>query len=147
MYTQHGHHIPGTVLEDRPQGLMTARCGGVKICKDCAIDATKALTPEVREIVEEANKPQKVYYTKEAVDKLYEVLNKSGLFNIDETFRVINALQEAGIVMKDRVTHDQDTMTKVFGSFERAGLSAQQGLDIVADMQNQGILFREGRKR
>ena len=38
-YTRHGHHIPGTVLEEpRPP---VARCGGPKICNLCAFEVGK----------------------------------------------------------------------------------------------------------
>lgn len=106
-YTRHGHHIKGTVLEDRPIGLLTARCGGPGVCKDCSIDTTAALMKDVQEIVEKANEtveeenaPKKVYYTKETVEKLYKILNKSEILDLDQTYRVIDAMQEAGIYVQ-----------------------------------------------
>jgi len=39
--------------------------------------------------------------------------------------------------------HDQDTMWKVHEALRRAGLTGTQAINVVNDMQNQGILFRE----
>lgn len=103
-YTSHGHHINGTHLEDRPIGLLTARCGGPHVCQQCAHDALEALYPvSVADEVVLEPKPEKL-------------------------------------------THDHETMTKVYDALARIGLSPQQVLDVVADMQGQGILFREGIK-
>lgn len=35
-FTRHGHHIPGTVLDERPTRV--ARCGGVLLCTLCRTD-------------------------------------------------------------------------------------------------------------
>lgn len=44
-YTKHGHHIPGTVKgpvgEDKPP---TTRCGGPRLCGDCALEVVQAQT-------------------------------------------------------------------------------------------------------
>ena len=37
MYTTHGHHIPGTAIEEKPESV--ARCGGYLVCRECAIEA------------------------------------------------------------------------------------------------------------
>lgn len=37
MITSHGHHIPGTVLNETPTNV--ARCGGPKICPACKDEA------------------------------------------------------------------------------------------------------------
>lgn len=38
-YTRHGHHIPGTPLDDEPDVRM--RCGGIGVCKDCSAEALR----------------------------------------------------------------------------------------------------------
>lgn len=43
-YTGHGHHIPGSVDSGTPP-KQVARCGGPKLCTQCAKDASKALHP------------------------------------------------------------------------------------------------------
>jgi hypothetical protein len=37
MYTTHGHHIPGTAIEEKPESV--ARCGGYLVCRECAVEA------------------------------------------------------------------------------------------------------------
>lgn len=41
------------------------------------------------------------------------------------------------------VTHSEDTLFKVYAGLAAAGISGQQAIDAVNQMQNQGILFRE----
>ena len=41
-WTRHGHAIPG-VVQDPDYRLTVARCGGPRICSDCALDAAAAL--------------------------------------------------------------------------------------------------------
>jgi hypothetical protein len=41
-YTEHGHHIPGSV-PDGPRPAKRARCGGVGLCDKCQDDAIKIL--------------------------------------------------------------------------------------------------------
>lgn len=160
-YTRHGWHINGTVLEDRPIGLITQNCGGLTKCKDCEDDTTTALLPDVLKIVEEANKTQKIYYTKETVDKLYEVLNKSEVLDIDQTYRVIDAMQESGFTTKiqqknqtpatedlwgtavaAQELNDQQAVTAVFDALKRLGLSGPQIVSALNDMDNLGVIFR-----
>lgn len=40
MYTSHGHQVPGTRI-DLPKPKSVARCGGPRVCLDCAKDAAK----------------------------------------------------------------------------------------------------------
>jgi hypothetical protein len=37
MNTTHGHHIPGTAMEAKPEKVV--RCGGFLICSQCAKEA------------------------------------------------------------------------------------------------------------
>lgn len=41
------------------------------------------------------------------------------------------------------LTHDENTLRKVYDALRRAGLSEQAATDAISDMQNQGIYFRE----
>lgn len=45
--------------------------------------------------------------------------------------------------MSENLTHSEETMQKVWGALLKAGLSEQKVIDVVSDMQNAGILFRE----
>lgn len=40
MYTSHGHQVPGTRI-DLPKPKSVARCGGPRVCMDCAKDAAR----------------------------------------------------------------------------------------------------------
>lgn len=39
--------------------------------------------------------------------------------------------------------HDEQTLTKVYAGLEAAGITGQDAIDAVNQMQNEGILFRE----
>lgn len=43
----------------------------------------------------------------------------------------------------ERVHHDEDTLRKVYDALEQAGISKKKAPDVVANMLNRGILFRE----
>lgn len=43
-FTQHGHHIPGTVLDKNSLPEEIARCGGVATCQHCSEEAALYLT-------------------------------------------------------------------------------------------------------
>lgn len=45
MYTQHGHHIPGTPILDYDMHLSRKinLCGGIEICAQCMEDVKTAL--------------------------------------------------------------------------------------------------------
>lgn len=55
-YTRHGHHIPGSPHHIVPR--LAARCGGPKICFQCAMDvasyAEDAVVMEAEDVVFEA---------------------------------------------------------------------------------------------
>jgi len=42
-YTNHGHHISGTVLNENNRPEHVARCGGPNLCKKCTADAAEAM--------------------------------------------------------------------------------------------------------
>lgn len=54
MFTSHGHHIPGTVLDDTDDNQRNvARCGGPGLCAECSQEAVKVIdlgTPKQPEI-------------------------------------------------------------------------------------------------
>ncbi len=43
-YTTHGHHIPGTILEDPPESVY--RCGGPGLCDVCSKQVAKHINKE-----------------------------------------------------------------------------------------------------
>lgn len=45
--------------------------------------------------------------------------------------------------MIDSTQYDEDTLYKVYTGLEMAGVSGQQAIDAVNQIQNQGVLFRE----
>lgn len=46
-YTKHGHHIPGTVKNGSLGSQTVARCGGVRLCKECIDDAAHVYLDEI----------------------------------------------------------------------------------------------------
>ena len=48
-----------------------------------------------------------------------------------------------GIRSEENLTHDEETLKKVYKGLELAGYKGMSALDIVNMVQNQGILFRE----
>lgn len=44
MYTRHGHHIPGTTIEDVEihRNRKIVLCGGIHLCDVCMLDVQKA---------------------------------------------------------------------------------------------------------
>lgn len=99
-HTPHGHHIDGSVLEERPENV--ARCGGPRMCIKCA-----------NAIAE--------YWKDEA--------GKS------------NPLPS--LVSLQKLSVDQGTMFKVYDALKDSGMSQQQAVDAINQMQNHGIYFRE----
>lgn len=45
--------------------------------------------------------------------------------------------------IKDTTRYNEDTLFKVRDALKRAGLSSEQIMNCIIEMQNQGILFRE----
>lgn len=44
---------------------------------------------------------------------------------------------------KEDLHHDENTLRKVYEGLLKAGIYGQQAVDVVSEIQNQGILFRE----
>lgn len=44
---------------------------------------------------------------------------------------------------KEDLHHDENTLRKVYEGLLKAGIFGQQAVDVVSEIQNQGILFRE----
>lgn len=99
-HTPHGHHIEGTVLEERPENV--ARCGGPRICLKCANAVADWWKDEAKRTDPRSIPAQ---------------------------------LQE--------LTHSQGTLFKVYDALKAAGLTQQQSVDAINQMQNNGIYFRE----
>lgn len=45
--------------------------------------------------------------------------------------------------MSEPMHHDDNTLYKVLYALQRAGLSTTEATEVITDMQNQGIYFRE----
>lgn len=55
MYTSHGHQVPGTRI-DLPKPKSVTRCGGPRVCLDCAKDAAK-IYADIQGITQEEATP------------------------------------------------------------------------------------------
>ena len=51
--------------------------------------------------------------------------------------------RDRGRTNSERTHHSEDTLFKVYAGLAAAGIQGQQATDAVAQMQNEGILFRE----
>lgn len=108
-YTRHGHHIKGTVLEDRPIGLLTARCGGPLVCKECWTDfvnvsndvsSTAALVPNPDvHIPPEIKQDYNNDYN--AITKVYDALVRAGLTG-PQIVAALNEIYNAGVIIRER---------------------------------------------
>lgn len=58
-YTTHGHHIPGTTKEGRPDKV--ARCGGPGLCKTCSMEATIETNKEDYKLEEFSYNPDQTW--------------------------------------------------------------------------------------
>lgn len=89
------------------------------------------------------------------------VVGDSGTWEIDGTVeRFINAAGEVvaiidrdpkyqlnlGSCVKEHLTHTEETLQKVYDALGRVGLTDQQRIDAIFDMQNNGIYFREAER-
>lgn len=47
------------------------------------------------------------------------------------------------MVSNESLHYDENTLTKIYRGLEAAGVTGQQAIDAVFQMQNEGVLFRE----
>jgi hypothetical protein len=109
MYTSHGHHIKGTVLMDRPPGLLTHRCGGPGLCRECSKEAA-LWTVNSREVfphdfapnpdghIPEAVKKEDLN-DQQAVVKVYDALRRVGLSGT-QIIAFFNDTTKSGIIFR-----------------------------------------------
>lgn len=53
-FTSHGHHIAGTVLDERLRPAFVARCGGPRLCAKCSYESAR---------VEKTEAPNEISHT------------------------------------------------------------------------------------
>lgn len=90
MYTSHGHHIPGTVLDDNPPPI--ARCGGPGLCDACSKEAAAQgmALPQQLESSDEV-----------ALRKVHMALFEAGL-TVRQVGAVIIEFENAGLIFSVR---------------------------------------------
>lgn len=84
-HTRHGHHISGTTLDPDDKIVARMRCGGPKICRFCAIDASSYetspdLRKDIQKLIEELERSIReglVYTPQTQIDKLKNILERS----------------------------------------------------------------------
>lgn len=81
-----------------------------------------------------------------AASVAWEPMNCTGVFKSEFCGQMVDELLALVIQFASvyRVTHDSETMQKVYQAMRKSGLEDQQVIDTVMLMQNAGILFREG---
>jgi hypothetical protein len=87
-YTSHGHHIPGTTIDDEIEKLVKARCGGPGLCVICSREVAKRETTS------------REYVTEKTLFKVIDALTKAGL-DLPQVERAIGEMQNAGILFRE----------------------------------------------
>lgn len=107
-YTSHGHHVKGTVLEDRPIGLLTARCGGPGMCKNCSREAA-TLTVDIREIDPYEPVPfqfqeidaEALHAGRQTLIKVFEAFRRAGISE-HQAATAMDEMMNAGLIFMER---------------------------------------------
>lgn len=102
-YTRHGWHIYGTVLEDRPIGLLTENCGGPEgKCADCFEDANNPpeayspVPPQFKTIDAKA-----LHHGRETLIKAYDAFRRAGISE-HQAATVLDEMMSAGLIFMER---------------------------------------------
>lgn len=86
VYTTHGHHIRGTVLEEGPHPKVY-RCGGPGFCTLCSNEAMIARVET---------------HDQDTLLRVQQALISSGLTQY-QAFDAISAMQNDGIIFRERI--------------------------------------------
>lgn len=80
-----------------------------------------------------------------AASTCWEPMDCTGVFMSQRAARIVDELMALVLQFASvyRVTHNDETLQKVYQSMRRIGLTDQQVIDAVMATQNAGILFRE----
>lgn len=80
-----------------------------------------------------------------AASTCWDPMDCTGVFMTERASRIVDELM--ALVMQFtsvyRITHNDETMRKVYRGLRRAGLTDEQVINATMHMQNDGILFRE----
>lgn len=68
MYTSHGHHISGTILDESKPRPPIARCGGPGLCKSCSQEAMMAINQKEKTDMIETTRYVRKPFEVEAVE-------------------------------------------------------------------------------
>lgn len=74
--TSHGHHVVGTIDTDEDPDAVRARCGGPKLCRECAQESVRIMVEKFKSASAEGDKLLAV--EKEADNTMYE---KQGVYS------------------------------------------------------------------
>lgn len=96
-WTRHGHQIEGTEALPRDEKPPTARCGGPKICANCALDVARAKA--AKDWHEDIS-----CYNEFTLIKVHEALYKAGLTKAECT-EAIDHMQQAGILFREKLPY------------------------------------------
>lgn len=98
VYTRHGHHIDGTVLDKSADKPPVARCGGPALCANCALDVQgwKLKHTDWHEDI--------CAFNEGTLFKVRDALYKAGLTKAECT-EAIQEMQNAGILFRERLPY------------------------------------------
>lgn len=97
-FTRHGHQIPGTTAEPRPDDYQIARCGGVHLCPGCMVDMARA-EAEASSWHEDITA-----YNEGTLFKVRDALYRAGLTKVECT-EAIQQMQNAGILFREKLPY------------------------------------------
>jgi hypothetical protein len=80
-----------------------------------------------------------------AASVCWEPMDCTGVFMSQRAAQIVDELMALVMLYASlyRVTHNDETMQKVYQAMRKSGLTDQQVIDAVMLVQNAGILFRE----
>jgi len=127
VYTTHGHHIPGTILDERP--IQLARCGGIRTCRECQREAAEVLGKEGNVPAQEVDPAECQETAKELVreyitaryetDKTYEV-HVEMFTSVGKTWKAIlsTSLPNSAVFTVEYYALKQETTLRIYAQTE-----------------------------
>lgn len=130
-YTTHGWEIPNS-SENHPQPVRHISCGGPKNCLTCREDIAEWVIADPPKQLDRTDRVLKLIGYLIPVDSsevppawIEEQQNKYDIWTVEQS------------------RYNENTLFKVQRAFAVSGVSMEKTMEVITQMQNEGILFRE----